>query len=79
MIKLGNTTTILICSLTALSPYLSATESNSQSQDQNTIEVITVTAQKRAQNIQDVGVAVTAFSAQQIKSLGLLQIEKIGF
>lgn len=34
------------------------------------LEEIVVTAQKREQNLQDVGVSVTAFSGDQIKSLG---------
>ena len=35
------------------------------------LEEIVVTAQKREQNINDVGVAVTAFSGAQMKSLGI--------
>ena len=35
------------------------------------LDAITVTAQKREQNIQDVGIAVTAFSGPQLKALGL--------
>ncbi len=34
------------------------------------LEEITVTAQKREQSIQDVGITITAFSGQQIKELG---------
>lgn len=36
----------------------------------NVLEEITVTAQKREQNLQDVGIAVTAFSGNQFKALG---------
>ncbi len=36
------------------------------------MEEVVVTAQKREQNLQDVGVAVTAFSGQQMKDLGVL-------
>lgn len=36
------------------------------------LEEIIVTAQKREQNLQDVGVAVTAFTGQQMKELGVL-------
>jgi iron complex outermembrane receptor protein len=39
----------------------------------NVLEEITVTSQRREQNIQDVGVAVTAFSGEQIKTLGFEQ------
>ena len=35
------------------------------------LEVITVTAQKRAQDQQDVGLAITTFSAEQLEALGL--------
>jgi iron complex outermembrane receptor protein len=37
----------------------------------NIVEQIVVTAQKREQNISDVGIAVTAFSGAQLKALGL--------
>lgn len=36
----------------------------------NVLEEIIVTAQKREQNLQDVGIAVTAFSGEQFKALG---------
>lgn len=35
------------------------------------LEEITVTAQKREQNLQDVGIAVTSFSGDQMKALGV--------
>jgi len=38
--------------------------------DAAVLEEVTVTAQKREQNLQDVGIAVTAFSHDQIKDLG---------
>ena len=34
------------------------------------LEEIIVTAQKREQNLQDVGISVTAYSGEQIKELG---------
>lgn len=37
----------------------------------NVVEEIVVTAQKREQNITDVGIAVTAFSGLQLKALGI--------
>ncbi len=36
------------------------------------LEEIVVTAQKREQSLQDVGIAVTAFSAEQIKQMGFI-------
>ena len=40
---------------------------------QGVLEEIVVTAQKREQNIQDVGIAITAFSGDQMKALGVEQ------
>lgn len=40
------------------------------SQAESLLEEITVTAQKREQNLQDVGISVTAFSGGQIRELG---------
>ena len=37
----------------------------------NTLDEIVVTAQKREQNIQDVGISITAFSGDQLKSFGV--------
>jgi len=51
----------IACS-TALPIQLPATE----------LEEIVVTAQKREQNLQDVGISVTAFSSNKIKQLGLV-------
>jgi iron complex outermembrane recepter protein len=39
--------------------------------DQDTLEEVVVTAQKREQNLQDVGVAVTAMSAEEVRQLGI--------
>ncbi len=41
------------------------------------LEEITVTAQKREQNIQDVGIAITAFSGDQISALGMTNTTEI--
>jgi len=41
------------------------------------LEEITVTAQKREQNIQDVGISVTAFSGDQIRALGMTNTTEI--
>ncbi len=37
------------------------------------LDELTVTAQKREENIQDVGIAITAFSGEQMKALGVEQ------
>lgn len=41
------------------------------------IEEIIITAQKREQNLSDVGISVTAFSGDQIKELGLTSTQQI--
>ena len=41
------------------------------------LEEIVVTAQKREQNIQDVGIAVTAFSGEQLEQLGVTNTTEI--
>jgi len=41
------------------------------------LEEITVTAQKREQNLQDVGIAVSAFSGEQMSALGISQSHDI--
>jgi hypothetical protein len=38
---------------------------------QGVLDEITVTAQKREQNIQDVGIAINAFSGDQMRDLGI--------
>src|SRR5579885_554696 len=46
-------------------------------QDSGTLEQVIVTARKRAENIQNVPVAVTALSAEQLDRQALTSIEKI--
>lgn len=41
------------------------------------LEEVLVTAQKREQNIQDVGISITAFSGEQIQALGLIESTEI--
>ena len=41
------------------------------------LEEILVTAQKREQNLQDVGISVSAFSGQQLAELGMLSVSDI--
>ena len=41
------------------------------------LEEITVTAQKREQNLSDVGISVTAFSGDQLKALGVTNTEQL--
>lgn len=43
----------------------------------NVLEEVIVTAQKREQNLQDVGVSVSAFSGDQLKALGITNTTEI--
>ena len=38
---------------------------------QGVMEEVTVTAQKREQNVQDVGIAISAYSGAQLKEMGV--------
>jgi iron complex outermembrane receptor protein len=44
---------------------------HSQSMADSVLDEITVTAQKREQSIQDVGIAITAFSGKQLREMGV--------
>jgi iron complex outermembrane receptor protein len=41
------------------------------------LEEVTVTAQKREQSVQDVGIAITAFTGQQMEQLGLTNAQQV--
>ena len=41
------------------------------------LEEVVVTAQKREQSLQDVGIAVTAFSGDQLQAMGMDNVQKI--
>jgi len=49
----------------------------SYSSQASVLEEVTVTAQKREQSLQDVGIAVTAFSGDQMSALGVTQSHDI--
>ena len=50
---------------------------NTAAQEQRVIEEITVTAQKRAQSLQDVPIAITALTADQLQSAGVQDMSDI--
>ncbi len=50
---------------------------NAFAQGSGVLEEITVTAQKREQNMQDVGISVTAYSGDQMKALGVTNTVEI--
>jgi len=43
------------------------------------LEEIIVTAQKRAENIQDIGLSVSAFDADQLAKSGITDVSRLGF
>ena len=61
----------LVAFMTAVTatPYVSGQENTGMS-GSPALEEIIVTAQKREQNLQDVGISVTAFSGEQLEKLG---------
>lgn len=56
----------------------SAQQTNDENTSSGQLEEIIVTAQKRQENVQDVGVSITAFSSKAIQELGLSRAEDIG-
>ncbi len=60
---------------TVVAPAAQAQEAEAQAEDQSTLDTITVTARKREETLQDVPVAVTAFTSD---SLDKLNIEDLG-
>ncbi|MBS0393150.1 MAG: TonB-dependent receptor plug domain-containing protein, partial [Proteobacteria bacterium] len=49
-----------------------------QATAQEVIEEIVVTAQKREQNLQDVGISVAAYSGNQLQNLGVFSLDQLG-
>src|SRR5690348_3596255 len=44
-----------------------------------TLQEIVVTAQKREQNLQDVGISIAAFSQDQLKDMGVSSVDQLGY
>lgn len=67
------TKTLLSCSISlAFLPQMSHAFEEQEAEDKK-IEVIMVTAQKRVQSINEIGVSMTAFGADDLKELGIAQ------
>src|SRR5689334_7025983 len=43
------------------------------------LQEVVVTAQKREQNLQDVGIAIAAFSQDQLKNMGVTSVDQLGY
>ena len=52
-------------------------EESIQQMSQRVMEEMIVTAQKREQNMRDIGISVTAYSGQQLKDMGVFTTEEI--
>src|SRR5579872_7384586 len=46
---------------------------------QEVLQEIVVTAQKREQNLQDVGISIAAFSEDQLKDMGVGSMDQLGY
>ncbi|WP_148649539.1 hypothetical protein [Novosphingobium barchaimii] len=53
-------------------------DASAASSDSGLLDDIVVTANKRAQNLQDVGISVSAFSGDQLNKLGLAGTQGLG-
>lgn len=63
---------LLLCSALSIhTPHLFAL--NTQDANTHQLEEVVVTAQKRAQSVQDIGIAISAFTENDIKDLGMSQ------
>jgi iron complex outermembrane receptor protein len=49
-----------------------------QEVEQGVLQEVVVTAQKREQNLQDIGISVAALSADDLKSMGVTSVEQLG-
>ena len=49
-----------------------------QEVEQGVLHEVVVTAQKREQNLQDVGISVAALSAEDLQSMGINSVDQLG-
>lgn len=56
---------------------VAGTEGETQSEEARALDVVTVTAQRRSESLQDVPVTVTAFGAEEIENARIQQIDDI--
>lgn len=68
----------LLCSVLALALVAPLANAQEPAPSQSILmEEITVTAQKREQSVQDVGISITAFSGEQMRALGYTNAQEI--
>jgi len=69
---------LTLCFISALSFAVSANESPAQQNTQEQeVEVITVTAQKRVENILDVPISIASFNSENIGKTGIRQLNEV--
>ncbi len=67
---MGNARSVAAVAAAVGALLASAAASPALAQGSGTLEEIVVTAQRREQNLQEVGIAVTAFGAEQVRNMG---------
>lgn len=78
--RMGAAATLFVStSVFAFAGIASAQEQPAQEDETSVLGTVTVTAQKKEENLQDVGIAVTAFSGAQIEALGFQNTTDIVF
>lgn len=70
---------LLVGCLTSVLVMISATAyaQEQEAQRAGLLEEVTVTAQKREQNLQDVGIAITAFTGERLQAMGIDVVSQI--
>lgn len=72
--RVGSLSSVLCGTLGVVVPLVAATPAVAEDVG---LEEVVVTAQKRAENIQDVSIAISAFSAETLAALGWTDITQV--
>ncbi len=71
MKNLANRTTVILCLALSTAIFSMQAAAQVRGGGGGVLEEVVVTAQKREQNLQDVGIAITAFTGEQMRALGV--------
>ena len=74
MLKSGNFAKFLVTFSCAVLFMLDAVAAYSQEKDKGVLEEVIVTAQRRTENLQDIPLAVTSFSARNLSDKGVYDL-----